>query len=232
LMVILLAGSILAGCPMLDELGPVERPASQASPIRILSLGDSYTIGESVLPSARWPVQLAVALRKRGLHVADPVIVARTGWTASELQAGIQQADLQAEYDLVTLLIGVNNQYRGEELAKYRIQLRSLLQKSISFTGGKPGRVVVISIPDWGVTPFAEGLDRDRIRDKIDEYNEANRQEAEAVGAAYVDITPDSRRAAQVPDLIASDGLHPSAEMYASWVDLMLPEILGILEGN
>jgi lysophospholipase L1-like esterase len=148
------------------------------------------------------------------------------------LLAGIRQANPQGEYDLVTLLIGVNNQYRGGAIAEYRTQLRSLLQQSIGFAGGNPQRVVVISIPDWGVTPFAEGMDRKQIGDEIDRFNMANRQEAEAVGAAYVDVTPDSRRAAQVPDLNASDGLHPSGKMYASWVDLMLPEILAILGGN
>jgi lysophospholipase L1-like esterase len=226
-----LAALCLVGCAMAGEPDQVNQPSGNA-PIRILSLGDSYTIGESVDPSARWPVQLVEALRKRGLSVADPVIVARTGWTTSDLQAGIRQANPQGEYDLVTLLIGVNNQYRGGELAAYRTQLRSLLQQSVDFAGGNPRRVVVISIPDWGVTPFAAGLDRNRIRDEIDGFNEVNRQEAETAGAAYVDITTDSRRAALIPDLIAGDGLHPSEKMYASWVDLMLPEILGILEGN
>jgi lysophospholipase L1-like esterase len=227
-----LAALFLAGCATVAEPGLLNQPSGEAPPIRILSLGDSYTIGESVDSAARWPVQLAEALRKYGLSVADPVIVARTGWTTSDLQAGIRQTDPKGEYDLVTLLIGVNNQYRGGELAEYRTQLRSLLQQSIGFAGGNPQQVVVISIPDWGVTPFAEGLDRKRIRDEIDAFNAVNRQEAEAVGSVYVDITPESRRAAQVPDLIAGDSLHPSGKMYASWVDLMLPAILGILEGN
>jgi lysophospholipase L1-like esterase len=223
---------VLAGCAVAGEPDPVSHLTAEAPSIRILSLGDSYTTGESVDPAARWPVQLAERLRKLGLSVADPVIVARTGWTTGELQAGIRHADPQGEYDLVTLLIGVNDQYRGQDVTQYRAQFRSLMQQSIDLAGGNPGRVVVVSIPDWGVTPFAEGLDRELIRDEIDGFNDANRLVTEAFGAVYVDITPDSRRAEQFPDLIAGDGLHPSGKMYASWVELMLPDILAILGGK
>ncbi len=196
---------------------------------RYLALGDSYTIGEGVAPEARWPVQLAVLLRQRGLSVAEPVIVARTGWTTAELRAGIERADLAGPFDLVSLLVGVNNQYRGGSLETYRVEFRALLAQAIGFAGGEPGRVVVLSIPDWGGTPFAQGRDWARIAAEIDRFNRVNRQEAEAAGALYVDVTPVSRQAADDEALLAADRLHPSGEMYAAWAQLALPEALAAL---
>ena len=123
--------------------------------LRFLALGDSYTIGEAVPPEARWPVLLADALRAHGFPFAAPTIIAQTGWTTDELSAAIDRADPQGPYDLVTLLIGVNNQYRGGSVAEYRTEFRALLHRAIGFAGGTAGRVVVVSIPDWSVTPFA-----------------------------------------------------------------------------
>lgn len=223
---------ILAGCASpASEVDLAGLSGGEAGPIRILSLGDSYTIGESVDNTERWPLQLADQLRQRGIAAAEPVIVARTGWTTDELAAGIQQADLQGSFDLVTLLIGVNNQYRGRQVSEYQEQFRSLLQQAIEFTGGRPQRVLVVSIPDWGVMPFAQGLDPVKIGTEIDMFNEINRTETLAAGARYINITPDSRRAAREPELVAADGLHPSGEMYASWVELILPQALAALEG-
>jgi len=224
----------LVGCAV-----PVDTPDDTAtssvdtsSMIRILFLGDSYTIGEGVAISERWPDQLVEQLRQRGLSTEDPMIVARTGWTADELLTGTLQVSPRGEYDLVTLLIGVNNQYRGQDVVTYRQQLRRLLDQAGRFADGNPGRVMVISIPDWGVTPFAQGLEREKIAFEIDAFNEVNRQEAEQAGAIYVDITPASRRAARDGGLLASDGLHPSGRMYAEWVDLILPQVLDTLESN
>ena len=129
----------------------------------------------------------------------------------------------------MSLLIGVNNQYRGGDLDTYRAEFRELLARAIGFAGGQPGRVIVLSIPDWGVTPFADGRDRAKIGSEIDRFNEVNREETERAGTRYVDVTPLSRRAAQDPALIAPDGLHPSAKMYAGWADLVLPEALAVL---
>jgi len=228
----LLAG-LLAGCSSPeDELDLAGLIGEEKVSIRILSLGDSYTIGESVDSTECWPVQLAGSLRQRGIAAAEPVAIARTGWTTDELAAGIWQADLQGSFDLVTLQIGVNNQYRGRQVSEYQEQFRSLLKQAIEFTGGRPQRVLVVSIPDWGVMPFAQGLDREKIGAEIDMFNDINRQETLAAGARYIDITPDSRRAARKPELAASDGLHPSGEMYASWVKLILPQALAALEGN
>jgi lysophospholipase L1-like esterase len=208
-----------------------DRPASgRGGSLRYLALGDSYTIGESVGAEQRWPVQLAARLREQGLAVGEPQIIARTGWTTDELSAAIDQAAPSGPFDLVSLLIGVNNQYRGRDGQEYRAEFRALLLRAIGFAGGRPGRVIVLSIPDWGVTPFAAGRDRGRVAGEIDTFNAINRAEAGRAGARYVDITPASRAAAAHPALIAGDGLHPSGVMYAEWVELALPEALAALE--
>ena len=187
-----------------------------------LALGDSYTIGERVDENQRFPVQLVDTLTSYEWVASDTTIVAKTGWTTDELDAGIREAELKDSYDLVTLLIGVNNQYRGRSVENYREEFVPLLHKAIRFAGGDPAKVIVISIPDWGVTPFAEGRDRGQIASEIDAYNTVNKEEAEAAGVKYVDVTPVSRQAAQNQHLVASDGLHPSAEMYSLWVELLV----------
>lgn len=194
----------------------------RASRSRFLALGDSYTIGESVAEAERWPNQLAAALRAEGLSVADPEIIAKTGWTTDELSSAIDAAAPQGKYDLVTLLIGVNNQYRGRAAEEYRSQLQTLLQRAIAYAGGDAKNVVVVSIPDWGVTPFAASRDRGQIAAAIDAFNTINREEAEHAGARYVDVTAVSRQ--PDPALVAGDQLHPSAKQYTEWMRLILPE--------
>jgi lysophospholipase L1-like esterase len=188
--------------------------------MRFLALGDSYTIGESVDSAGRWPVQLARALRARKLNVADPEIVARTGWTTDELAAGIEIAAPAGPYAIVSLLIGVNNQYRGRDAEKYRVEFRSLLAQAVAFAGGKSSRVVVLSIPDWGVTPLASGRDRAKIGDEIDHFNSIGKAETVAAGAYWVDVTSASRE--QHAGWTAADGLHPTAAQYARWTELAL----------
>lgn len=197
--------------------------------ITYLALGDSYTLGESVDSAQRWPVQLADALAAGGAAIQEPVIVARTGWTTDELAKGIEEEDIQGTFDMVSLLIGVNNQYRGRDREEYRAQFQGLLSRATALAGGDPGRVLVLSIPDWGVTPFAEGRDRARISREIDAFNEINRTESRDAGAGYLDITSVSREAAADPTLVAPDGLHPSGVMYSRWADAALPLALGIL---
>lgn len=183
---------------------------------RYLALGDSYTIGESVAADERFPAQLA-----KTVNLGEPVIIAKTGWTTDELNAAIDEADPKGPFELVTLLIGVNNQYRGRSADEYRTQFAGLLQRAIGFAGGNAQHVVVVSIPDWGVTPFAEGRDRAKIAREIDQFNAINREEAQRAGAKWADITPISRRDDRA--LVAGDGLHPSGPQYAAWVKVIAP---------
>lgn len=195
-------------------------------PYTFLALGDSYTIGEGVSAAERWPAQLVQALRQSGLSIADPLIIARSGWTTDELAQGIALTGLTPRsrpFDLVSLLIGVNNQYRGRSLDEYRQEFHLLLAQAIMFAGDRPGHVMVISIPDWSVAPFAAGRDRRQISTEIERFNQANRKESDQAGAQYIDITPLSRHAAVDLTLVADDGLHPSARMYTTWLALILP---------
>lgn len=194
-----------------------------------LALGDSYTIGESVPEAERWPVQLAARLRQQGFNITPPLIIARTGWTTAELTAGIAQANPQGPFDLVSLLIGVNNQYRGYDQEEYRQEFTALLEQAIGFAGGNAGRVFVLSIPDWGVTPFATGRNVAQITAEIDAFNSINQAESARLGVAYIDITPISRQAVNDDSLIAYDGLHPSGKMYAEWVEAVLPVVCGLI---
>lgn len=198
---------------------------ASASAPRYLALGDSYTIGEGVDESGRWPVQLARALRSDGIPMADPRIIARTGWTTDELDAAIDAVHPLAEYDLVSLLIGVNNQYRDRSVGEYREQFAGLLERAVGFAGWRAGRVLVLSIPDWGITPFATGDVRGaaRIGAAIDAYNAAARELCGRRGIAFVDITPVSRERGAEPVMLVDDGLHPSAAMYSEWTRRALP---------
>jgi lysophospholipase L1-like esterase len=200
-----------------------------SAPVTFLALGDSYTIGESVPEAERWPVQLAERLRERGVNVDSVQIIARTGWTTDELAAGIAERSPEGPFDLVSLLIGVNNQYRGRAADEYRTQFRERLDHAVGFAGGRADRVIVLSIPDWGVMPFAVDRDRSRIASEIDRFNAINREETERAGARYVDVTPVSREAAGDSSLVAGDGLHPSGAQYARWAELALPAALQAL---
>ena len=199
-----------------------ETPSPPGSPgtLRFLALGDSYTIGEGVGDAERWPVRLAAALRAEGTAAADPEIVATTGWTVAELDAGIDAARPQGPYALVTLLVGVNDQYRGGDAEAYRAEFRAMLARAAGFAGGDARRVVVVSIPDWGVTPFAQsaGRDRGQVSRQIDQYNAAAESACRLRGVYWVDITDLTRHRDHSHWLVA-DGLHPSADMYRKWVE-------------
>ncbi len=195
-----------------------------------LALGDSYTIGQSVPADAAFPAQLVNALSMQQIGVSTPKIIAQTGWTTDELQAAINIEKPSAQYDLVTLLIGVNNQFRNYSETIYRQQFVSLLNQAISFAKGNKAHVFVLSIPDWGVTPFASGYDRSTIAKEIDRFNAINKEESAKAGVAYVDITAISRMAANDPSLIAADGLHPSAKMYGLWVKELTPLVMAQLK--
>lgn len=190
---------------------------------RYLALGDSYTHGEGVASDERWPEQLAAALRRESIDVGEVRVVARTGWTTQELAESLNLELLQPDYGLVSLQIGVNNQYRRDNLDTYRTTFRALLARSITLASGRPRRVLVISIPDWGHTPFArkQGRDSSRVARELDGYNTIAHDEAARTGAQWVDITPLSRLSMSA--WIGADGLHPTAAQYAAWIELILP---------
>lgn len=193
--------------------------------ISFLALGDSYTIGEGATEGARWPVQLAHRLRAEGIALAKPQIVAQTGWTTDELSAAMDAASLAPPYGFVSLLIGVNNQYRGRDLDNYRREFAALLGRAVALAGDRTDRVLVLSIPDWGATPFGRECGRDlaRVSAELDAYNAANRDECARRGVAWVDVTAVSREKADEAEYVTGDGLHPSAAMYREWAALALP---------
>ncbi|MDQ2793901.1 MAG: GDSL-type esterase/lipase family protein [Bacteroidota bacterium] len=192
-----------------------------------LALGDSYTIGEGVSAAARWPVQLAALARQQGLAVKAPDIIARTGWTTAELQAAIADARPAATYGLVSLLIGVNNQCQGQSLARYQPEFRALLQQAIGFAGGRPKHVVVLSVPDWGQSPYGQHQGRDVaiIAAEIDQFNAVAQNECRLAGVAYVNITPLTRAAAGSSRQFARDGLHYSGPQMRQWAEQVLPVV-------
>ncbi|MCI4568542.1 SGNH/GDSL hydrolase family protein [Lysobacter sp. CFH 32150] len=193
--------------------------------IAYLALGDSYTIGEDVAEDGRWPLQLAHALREEGIPLSDPRIIATTGWTTDELSAAIDGAEPLGAYGFVSLLIGVNNQYRGRDVDDYAREFATLLERAIGFADGRADRVLVLSIPDWGVTPFArfEAGNRTNIAAEIDAHNAAAHAICAQHAVAFVDVTPVSRTRGAEPEMLAADGLHPSAAMYTEWTRLALP---------
>jgi lysophospholipase L1-like esterase len=191
-----------------------------------LALGDSYTIGESVAESERWPVQLSKSLAKNGVEVASPQIIAQTGWTTDELKEKIVSENITKTYDLVSLLIGVNNQYRGRSVEQFQKEFIELLEIAIKFAGNKSEQVFVVSIPDWGITPFGGKGQNKTISEQIDLYNKVKKEETDKKGILFIDITPISRLAINDISLIAKDGLHPSEKMYRQWVEKILPELL------
>lgn len=191
---------------------------SSAKPINYLALGDSYTIGESVAESERWPVQLADKLREDGIEINPPKIIATTGWRTDELKAAIESDDeLKEEYDLVSLLIGVNNQYQGKSVESFAPEFEELLQMAIHLAGDSKDNVFVVSIPDYGKTPFGASKAQ-QIAKELDRYNEVSEKICAKYGVKYFNITPISRQSDPEGKLVANDSLHPSGEQYRQWV--------------
>lgn len=194
-----------------------------------LALGDSYTIGEGVNEKDRYPVQLVAALNQSGnYNFSPPQIIAKTGWTVDELEAGINSAETNLDgYDLVTLLIGVNNQYRGRPVADFQREFKAILERAIGFARGKKDHVVVLSIPDWGVTPFAvsKGVNQAEVAQKINTYNTAKKEVCNQLGVAFVEITVDYREIGSKPAMVVEDELHPSGLVYSRWTKKLLTQI-------
>jgi len=205
---------------------------AQKNKVSYLALGDSYTIGESVPEKLRWPVQLAEQLNISGFSVAKPNIIATTGWTTNELQDAIIKEDPATDYDLVSLLIGVNNQYRGYPINQYKKEFKELLKKAISFADGKPERVFVVSIPNYGVTPFGMKKGEDRIRNELLIYDAIADSISSEFNIPFINITPISEKAKTDASYIAPDQLHPSGKQYSEWVDLILPRVKKILNSS
>lgn len=195
-----------------------------------LALGDSYTIGEQVPMHDNFPYQATGLLRKQHFDVADPVIIATTGWTTDELAASIREHNIRETFSFVSLLIGVNNQYRGRSLENYKEEFKQLLDQAITFAGGQPQKVVVLSIPDWGVTPFAADRDGKKIAHEIDEYNAACREIALAHKCHFIEITESTRMNGRTKEFVAGDGLHPSAKEYTIWAERLTDTMAKVLK--
>jgi lysophospholipase L1-like esterase len=201
-----------------------------------LALGDSYTIGEQVPFAENFPNQAVQILRRSGFAFNAAEIIAKTGWTTDELSNAIENTTTLENYDIVSLLIGVNNQYRGRSATEFKIEFEHLLQKAIQFSGNRPYRVVVLSIPDWGVTPFAEarlpdgqGRDRKQVAAEIDVYNDICKKSAAALKANFINITASQREDGSKTEFLASDGLHPSGKEYKKWAAELADTILKAL---
>jgi len=199
---------------------------------RMLALGDSYTIGSGLPLEDSWPNQMTSQLRQKGIKIADPVIIAQSGWTSLNLIEALNAYPPSVSFDLVSLQIGVNDQYERIEPSVYAENFRDLLNRSISLSRKGPDGVLVLSIPDWSVTPHAGEFDRDHVQEEVDQYNAINLAAALSQGVKYIDITSSSRFAEQHPELLADDGLHPTWEMYWNWTGLIQPTALSILHSS
>jgi lysophospholipase L1-like esterase len=193
--------------------------------VSYLALGDSYTFGAGVSQSESYPYQLAGQLNGQHYFINDPRVVAFQGWTAADLLAGIESAKVTRKFDFVTLLIGVNDENRNTDRATYTTQVDQLITQATEYARGYSGRVFVLSIPDWSVTPFAAGMDKAKIKADVAMFNSINEAECKKLGASYLDISTISELAANDATLTASDGLHPSAKMYALWINYIYGNI-------
>lgn len=227
---ILVALVVLSACTPKDEIPPIN-PTSTSSTvtsdsISYLALGDSYTYGEAEPQVESFPYQLVNTLRSYKYNAEYPTEIATTGWTTDQLISAIASSNINTKtYDIVTLLIGVNDEYQGLSEANYQVKFAQVLNTAIGFAKGDTSRVFVLSIPDWGVTPFASGQDS-VIGPKIDQFNAINKAISLKANVHYLDITAISREAATNPALVAPDNLHPSGEMYALWVNRLEPMVV------
>lgn len=221
------------GCAKVTSTNTKEdlsKPMMVADSIRYLALGDSYTIGESVPSDKNYPNLLVTVLRSAELKIEDAQIIAKTGWTTDELNTAIQQANPDTTFNLVSLLIGVNNQFRGRTGEAYAPEFEDLLQQAIRFANGDSSKVFVVSIPDYAYTPYGQSHEPEMISKGIDEFNAINRSITEKYNIAYFDITPISRKGIQEHNLVAADKLHPSGAQYQRWVELMLADVIKMIE--
>lgn len=220
--IIFLSLIIIYSCGSTDQNMTNNKPPR---PLTYLALGDSYTIGEKVDPSDRFPSIIVEKLRAEKISIEDPKIVAITGWTTDELSAAIDKENLDDTWDIVSLLIGVNNQYRGYPKEQYEREFNDLLNRAINFAGGYKTHVVVLSIPDYGYTPFGQTKDPEKISKELKEYNQYAQKLCTDKNILYLNITPFTEEGLSNPDYVAEDGLHPSGLMYRKWIDHYYSEI-------
>ena len=206
----------------LGKKGQMQPPA----PLRFLALGDSYTVGEGIFPEESWPYLLAQRLTSSGFPCNPPEIIAKTGWSSDELLAAVEAANPQGPYDIVTIMIGVNNQYRGRHRETIIDDLLRLVAIALALAGGKPERVYTISIPDWGCSPFGQTKNPRLIRRQIDAYNKVISVETRRRVSAFIDVTKLSRLATRVPQFNAADHLHPSGAMHHLWMERIAESVL------
>ncbi len=224
-----------AGCAKSRSIGyspsgTVVVPTDSATIVKYLALGDSYTIGQSVPESGRFPVQLAEKLSTGGIKMAIPKLIAATGWTTQNLLSAVETQRPAEDFDLVTLLIGVNNQYQQRDTFGYRAQFQLCLKTALTHANGRKNRVFVLSIPDYSVTAFGQRDNPALISGQIDQYNAINKAVTDEFGISYTDITAVSRLALTNKGLTAADGLHPSGQQYALWMNLLAPKIMAVLK--
>ena len=193
-----------------------------------LALGDSYTIGEQIPFAENFPNQTVQLLREMGFAFYAAEIIAKTGWATDELNNAVESTTFLKKYDIVSLLIGVNNQYRGRSAFQFKIEFEQLLQKAIQFADDNSSRVFILSIPDWGVTPFAEGRDRKQVADEIDAYNAVCENSAAAFKTHFINITTSQREDGSKTEFLAADGLHPSGMEYKKWADKLAEAVIKI----
>ena len=233
LCIVLITTSALSACAKKQMDKPASKPPTaivktvpDSNKLSYLALGDSYTIGESVAQAQSYPYQLAAQMTASNHPVTDPKIIAVTGWTTDNLINAIASAGIDGnKYNIVTLLIGVNDQYQGLSQTNYSVKFQQVLNTAIEFAGGNKKHVYVLSIPDYGVTPFAGG-DDSKIGPEIDEFNAINKAISDKAGVNYINITPISKQAATDLTLLAPDGLHPSGKMYTLWIAELLPQVI------
>ena len=232
---IICLAAVLSACSI--QANTISQPIEPNTPkadtfkVNYLALGDSYTIGQSVAFEENFPNQLAKALANDTILFDEVKIIATTGWTTTNLIDAINNQNLDKKYNLVSLLIGVNNQYQNKPIELYKIEFKALLDKAIALANFDTNKVFVVSIPDYGFTPFGKN-NQSTISAQIENYNQINKSITDSLNVSYVNITPISQMGLTNPELVASDGLHPSAAMYKMWVDLMKPVIYKKIVGK
>lgn len=219
---------ILLVCLLTANVGMGQ--VTTADSLTYLALGDSYTVGRNVATAQTFPYQLVSRLNAKGIKTASPVLIAKNGWRTDEILKNLGDNKVSKRYGFVTLLIGVNNHYQQKNIDDYRTQFAQLLDSAIVYAGGVAKHVIVISIPDWGVTPFANGRNLEKIATEIDAYNQINKDAAKAAGAPYVNITGLSRDIAEDKETLSIDKLHPSGKAYGWWVDKIFPVVKSALK--